>query len=77
MDVPCPALVKDADSIGSLGLYTKGEAVDRGLVRPGHYGVSEGEKVLDLGDSIDILPLARRPKASDMTNMRRGRQLRT
>ena len=68
-DEPCPTLAKDADCIGSLGLYTKGEAVDRGLVRPGHYGISEGEKVLDLGDSIDILPLARRPKASDMTDM--------
>jgi len=69
MDVPCPAIVKDADSIGSLELYTKGEAVDRGLVGPGHYCISVGEEILDLGDSIDILPFARRPKASDMTDM--------
>ncbi len=59
---------KDADSTGRLELYTKGEAVDHGLVRPGHYGIPEGEEVIDLGDSIDIIPLARRPKAIDMTD---------
>ena len=36
---------------------------------PGHYGIPESdEEVIDLGDQIDIVPLARRPKAIDMTD---------
>jgi hypothetical protein len=59
---------KDTGYTLSLELYAKGEAVNRGLVRPGNYGIPDGEKVIDLGDSIDIIPLARRPKAIDMTD---------
>ena len=51
-----------------MQLYTKGKAINKGQVRPGCYGIPEGEEVIDLGDTIDILPLARRPKAIDMTD---------
>ena len=62
-------LAKSADFLGRLQLYTKGKAVNKGLVRPGHYGIpASDEEVTDLGGSIDIIPLARRPKALDMTD---------
>ena len=62
-------LGKDADCIGRLQLFTKGKAINKGMVQAGHYGIPESdEEVFDLGDSIDIIPLARRPKAIDMTD---------
>ena len=55
--------------MSELQIFTKGNAVDRGLIRPGHYGISENdEKVTDLGESINLVALARRPKAIDMTD---------
>lgn len=63
------AIAKSADFLARLQLFTKGKAINRGLVRPGHYGIPESEDdVIDLGDSIDVLPLARRPKAIDMSD---------
>ena len=62
-------IAKSSDFLGRLQLYTKGKAVNRGLVRPGHYGIPESdEEVIDLGDSVDLLVLARRPKALDMSD---------
>ena len=62
-------LAKSADYIGRLQLFTKGKAINKKLVGPGNYGVPESdEEVIDLGDTIDIIPLARRPKAIDMTD---------
>ena len=62
-------LAKSADYLGRLQLFTKGKAVNRKLVGPGNYGIPESEEeVDDLGDTIDIIPLARRPKAIDMTD---------
>jgi hypothetical protein len=62
-------LVKTVDCLGRLHLYTKGKAVNRGLVQTGRYGIPESDdEVTDLGDAIDLLPLARRPKAIDMTD---------
>jgi hypothetical protein len=62
-------IARSTDFLGRLQLYTKGKAVNRGLVRPGHYGIPESdEEVIDLGDCIDIIPLARRPKAIDMSD---------
>ena len=61
-------LAKSTEFIGRLQLYTKGKAINKGQVRPGCYGIPEGEEVIDLGDTIDILPLGRRPKAIDMTD---------
>ena len=62
-------LAKSADFIGRLQLFTKGKAINKKLVGPGNYGIPESdEEVIDLGDTIDIIPLARRPKAIDMTD---------
>lgn len=62
-------LAKSGDFLGRMQLYTKGKAINRGLIPPGHYGVPEsGEDITDLGDSVDILPLARRPKAMDLSD---------
>ena len=59
---------KSADCIGRLLLYTKGKLVNKKKVGPGHYGISASDdEVTDLGDTIDIIPFARRPKAIDMT----------
>jgi hypothetical protein len=62
-------LAKGGDFLGRLQLFTKGKAIDRGLIKPGHYGIPVSEdEVTDLGDSIDLLVIARRPKAIDMTD---------
>lgn len=51
-----------------IQLVTKGKYVDKGKISPGHYGVPEGEDdITDLGESIDVLPLAVRDKALDTT----------
>lgn len=51
-----------------IQLVTKGKYVDKGKITPGHYGVPEGDDdITDLGESIDILPLAVRDKALDTT----------
>lgn len=62
-------LAKSGDFLGRLQLYTKGKAIDKGLIRPGHYGIPESaDEIVDLSDTIDIIPLARRPKAIDMSD---------
>lgn len=62
-------LGKGAGFLGRLQLYTKGTAVNKRLIGPGEYGIPEGEdNILVLGDSVDVLPLTRRPKAIDMSD---------
>lgn len=62
-------LAKGTEFLARLQLYTKGKAIDKSLIRPGHYGIPEsGDDITDLGDSIDLLVLARRPKAIDMSD---------
>lgn len=62
-------LAKGSDFIKSMKLYTKGKAIDKGLIGPGRYGVYEGkEEITDLGKVIDLLVLARRPFAIDMSD---------
>lgn len=62
-------IAKSSDFLPRLQLYTKGKAVNRKLVSPGNYGIPVSEdEVTDLGDVIDILPLAKRPKAIDMSD---------
>ena len=47
----------------------QGQAIDRKLIGPGHYGIPESaDEITDLGPSIDLLVLARRPKAVDMSD---------
>jgi len=63
-------LAKGGDYIGRMQLYTKSKANLKGLIPTGHYGIPESdEEIIDLGDSVDLLPLARRPKAIDMSDM--------
>ena len=62
-------LAKGGDFLQRLQLFTKGKAIDKGLIKPGHYGIPLGdEEITDLGESIDLLVIARRPKAIDMTD---------
>jgi hypothetical protein len=63
-------LAKGGDYLGRMQLYTKSKANMKGLIPQGHYGVPESdEEIIDLGTSVDVLPLARRPKAIDMTDL--------
>jgi|WetSurMetagenome_2_1015567.scaffolds.fasta_scaffold01440_16 hypothetical protein len=60
-------LTKSGEFLDRIQLYTKGRAIDQGLISPGHYGVPTGDdNILDLGTEIDILPLCCRPKALDL-----------
>ena len=55
--------------LGRLQLFTKGDAVNRRLVQPGQYGIPESKEFVHvIGDSVDILPIARRAKAMDMSD---------
>ncbi len=60
-------LAKGSEFIGRIQLYTKGQYVDRGLIRPGRYGVPKSDdQIEDLGEEIDIIPLCCRAKALDL-----------
>lgn len=65
-DADFAELSKGGDFLGRLQLFGKGKPIDRGLIKPGHYGVPDGDEIVDLGNTIDVIPLARRPKALDM-----------
>lgn len=75
MTLPVSAPKTDLSKYGSeveflprIQLVTKGKYVDKGKITPGHYGVPEGDDdITDLGEAIDILPLAVRDKALDTT----------
>ena len=55
--------------LGRLQLFSKGNAINEGLIPPGTYGIPESDKkIVKLGPSIDVLPLARRLKALDMSD---------
>ena len=61
---------KGADFIPRLQLIGKGKYVDTNKIGPGRWGVPQagGEEVTDLGESIDVIPLAARPKAMDVSD---------
>ncbi len=61
------SLVPEVDPLPRLQLVTKGKWVDKGRIKSGHYALVENDEPTDLGPSIDILPLARRPKVFDST----------
>jgi hypothetical protein len=62
-------LARASNCLERLQLYTKGKAVNRKLIEAGNYGIPvNDEAVNDLGSQIDIVPLARRPKAIDMSD---------
>lgn len=58
----------EVEFLQRIQLVTKGKYVDSGKITPGHYGVPDGDdEITDLGETIDILPLAVRDKALDTT----------
>ena len=61
---------KASDFLPRIQLVTKGKYVDTGKIPPGRWGVPQtgGEDIEDLGDNIDIIPLAGRPKALDVSD---------
>ena len=55
--------------LGRLQLFTKGNAINEGLIPPGTYGIPESDKkIAKLGPEIDVLPLAKRLKALDLSD---------
>jgi hypothetical protein len=70
-DAAFDELAKGADFLKFAKLYTKGPDIDRGKIRPGHWGIpgaSKDDDITDLGEAIDVIPLARRPKAMDSSD---------
>lgn len=65
---PREDLENGLEPLGKVLLYSKGIAVKEGRVRAGHFGIPEDDKLFDLGNAIDLVPLARRLKAVDTTN---------
>ncbi len=62
-------LAKGGDFLGRLQLYSKGSAVNNELIPPGHWGLPEGsDQITDLGKTVDLIVLARRPKAIDLSD---------
>lgn len=62
-------LARPADFLARLQLYTKGSAVNRKLIGPGEFGIPVGDnEIIRLGESVDLLALARRPKAMDLSD---------
>ena len=52
-----------------LQLYSKGKSGPSGtIIEGGHFGVPQGDNIEDLGNSIDVLVLARKAKAIDMSD---------
>ena len=55
--------------LSRVQLYTKGKAINHGLVMPGEYGIAESEdQITRLGKSMDVVPLAFRAKAIDLSD---------
>lgn len=61
-------LSKSTDYLGRLQLFTKGKLVNQRKIGPGEYGIPSGEEVEVLGDKVDLLILARRAKAIDLSD---------
>jgi hypothetical protein len=62
-------MARNTTFLGRLQLFSKGNAINEGLIPPGTYGIPESDKkIVNLGKSIDILPLARRLKALDLSD---------
>lgn len=61
------AVVSSASSfIPRLQLFTgKSKACTSKKIPAEHFGISQGQKILDLGERVDVLPLVYRPKALD------------
>lgn len=61
------AMSKSNDFLSRLQLFSKGIAINKGLITPGSWGIPEGDdKLTDLGKTVDVIIFARRPKALDL-----------
>jgi len=59
-----------SDFLPRIQLVTKGKYVDKGKIGAGHWGIPQpgGEEIIDLGDTIDVIPLDARAKALDVSD---------
>jgi hypothetical protein len=63
-------LAKGGDYLRYIKLCSGDKFVKKKLIEDGHFGIPRAKEVIDdLGDSIDIIPLARRPKAVDLSDL--------
>ncbi len=59
----------DASYLNRFQLFgSKTDAVAEGKIPPGHYGIVEGDDIIGLGESVDVVVLSVRPKAMDLSN---------
>lgn len=64
------AMTTAGSFLSRMRLFTKGKAVNQGLVSPGEFGIQESEdRVTRLGKSIDVIVIAVRAKASDFSDL--------
>ena len=62
-------LAKGGGFLARLQLCSKDKYVTGGFITAGHWGIPESaDEIVDLGKSIDVIPLARRPKAVDLND---------
>jgi hypothetical protein len=64
------AMSQSTSFLQRLQLYSKGKSGRQGtLIEGGHYGVPKSaDDIVDLGDTIDVLVIARKAKAIDMSD---------
>ena len=64
------AVAKGAEFLPRIQLVTKGKYVDEGKISPGRWGIPQpgGDEIIDLGDSLDVIPFDCRPKALDVSD---------
>jgi len=63
-------LAKGTEFLGYIKLCSSDKYVKRNKIPNGHFGIPKSkEEIEGLGESIDILPLARRPKALDLSDL--------
>ncbi len=68
-DIGFDCLVNEVEVLGRLQLFSKGSAINKGLICPGHWGIPESDdETTDLSESVDLVSIARRPKAIDLSD---------
>jgi hypothetical protein len=63
-------VAKGSEFLARIQLVSKGKYVDTGKSKPGRWGIPlpGGDEITDLGEKIDIIPFAYRPKALDIAD---------
>lgn len=62
-------LSKSTGFLPRIQLYYRGKAIDKNFIAKGHFGSPRSsEDIFDLGERIDVLVIARKPKAIDMSD---------